>query len=86
MYRDSGWCRENCLKKGNILQRLCLISVSELSQHVGCFCFQDDITRFWREEREHSAVYMVYLKKVTYHTLSEVSLVVGACIAVELNH
>lgn len=32
---------------------------------------QDDVTRFWREEREDGAIYNVYLKKVTYHTLSE---------------
>ncbi|KAH3792902.1 ral guanine nucleotide dissociation stimulator-like 1 [Dreissena polymorpha] len=32
---------------------------------------QDDVTRFWREEREEGAVYNVYLKRVTYHTLSE---------------
>ncbi|XP_021345418.1 ral guanine nucleotide dissociation stimulator-like 1 [Mizuhopecten yessoensis] len=30
----------------------------------------DDVTRFWREEREEGAVYNAYLKKVTYHTLS----------------
>ena len=30
------------------------------------------MTRFWREEREEGAIYNVYLKKVTYHTLSEV--------------
>ncbi|CAG2192118.1 RGL [Mytilus edulis] len=29
---------------------------------------QDDITRFWREEREEGAVYSVYLKKITYHS------------------
>ncbi|XP_060590682.1 ral guanine nucleotide dissociation stimulator-like 1 isoform X2 [Ruditapes philippinarum] len=32
---------------------------------------QDDVTRFWREEREEGAIYNAYLKKVTYHTLSE---------------
>ncbi|KAL4219215.1 Ral guanine nucleotide dissociation stimulator-like 1 [Mactra antiquata] len=32
---------------------------------------QDDVTRFWREEREEGAIYSAYLKKVTYHTLSE---------------
>lgn len=32
---------------------------------------QDDVTRFWREEREEDAIYNVYLKKITYHTLSE---------------
>lgn len=32
---------------------------------------QDDVTRFWREEREDGAIYNVYLKKVTYHTFSE---------------
>lgn len=32
---------------------------------------QDDVTRFWREEREDGAIYNAYLKKVTYHTLSE---------------
>ncbi|KAL5011520.1 hypothetical protein ScPMuIL_010071 [Solemya velum] len=31
----------------------------------------DDITRFWREEREEGAIYHAYLKKVTYHTLSD---------------
>ena len=31
------------------------------------------MTRFWREEREDGAIYNAYLKKVTYHTLSEVS-------------
>lgn len=35
--------------------------------------FQDDVTRFWREEKEKGAIYNVYLKKVTYHTLSDVS-------------
>ena len=30
------------------------------------------MTRFWREEREDGAIYNAYLKKVTYHTLSEV--------------
>ncbi|XP_063422433.1 ral guanine nucleotide dissociation stimulator-like 1 isoform X1 [Mytilus trossulus] len=29
---------------------------------------KDDITRFWREEREEGAVYSVYLKKITYHS------------------
>ena len=33
---------------------------------------QDDVTRFWREEKEDGAIYNAYLKKVTYHTLSEV--------------
>ncbi|KAK3088008.1 hypothetical protein FSP39_013341 [Pinctada imbricata] len=33
--------------------------------------FQDDVTRFWREEKEEGAIYNVYLKKVTYHTLSD---------------
>lgn len=37
-------------------------------------CLQDDVTRFWREEREPGAIYNAYLKKVTYHTLSEVSI------------
>ncbi|KAJ8311804.1 hypothetical protein KUTeg_010641 [Tegillarca granosa] len=32
---------------------------------------QDDVTRFWREEKEEDAVYNVYLKKVTYHTYSD---------------
>ncbi|KAL3871362.1 hypothetical protein ACJMK2_039369 [Sinanodonta woodiana] len=32
---------------------------------------QDDVTRFWREEREEGAVYHAYLKKVTYHTLAQ---------------
>lgn len=32
---------------------------------------QDDVTRFWREEKEKGAIYNVYLKKVTYHTLSD---------------
>lgn len=32
---------------------------------------QDDITRFWREEREEGAVYSAYLKKVTYHSFSQ---------------
>uniref|UniRef100_K1QEC3 Uncharacterized protein n=1 Tax=Magallana gigas TaxID=29159 RepID=K1QEC3_MAGGI len=31
----------------------------------------DDVTRFWREEKEKGAIYNVYLKKVTYHTLSD---------------
>lgn len=35
--------------------------------------FQDDVTRFWREEKEDGAIYNVYLKKVTYHTISDVS-------------
>ena len=34
---------------------------------------QDDITRFWREEREEGAVYSAYLKKVTYHSFSQVN-------------
>ena len=37
------------------------------------FILQDDITRFWREEREEGAVYSVYLKKVTYHSFSQVN-------------
>ncbi|XP_062586095.1 ral guanine nucleotide dissociation stimulator-like 1 isoform X4 [Saccostrea cucullata] len=32
---------------------------------------QDDVTRFWREEKEDGAIYNVYLKKVTYHTISD---------------
>jgi hypothetical protein len=28
------------------------------------FILQDDITRFWREEREEGAVYSAYLEKV----------------------
>ncbi|XP_052789709.1 ral guanine nucleotide dissociation stimulator-like 1 isoform X1 [Mya arenaria] len=32
---------------------------------------EDDVTRFWREERDEGAIYNVFLKRVTYHTLSE---------------
>ena len=41
--------------------------------HLIIFYLQDDVTRFWREEKENGAIYNVYLKKVTYHTLSDVS-------------
>ncbi|XP_046332813.2 ral guanine nucleotide dissociation stimulator-like 1 isoform X8 [Haliotis rufescens] len=32
---------------------------------------QDDVTRFWREEREDGAVYSAYLKKVTYRSQAQ---------------
>nr|XP_022325977.1 ral guanine nucleotide dissociation stimulator-like 1 isoform X2 [Crassostrea virginica] len=45
--------------------------IKEIEMAVSLTDGQDDVTRFWREEKENGAIYNVYLKKVTYHTLSD---------------